>query len=154
MGLLNIFGRIVQGKPIYDVANPSEPARPEQPGAPARTELPRIAITRVENEYPNGRLELRVDFRNLENEPIFLDKLSVFGTRREIDHELKPGETREIPIYSGQPLQREPGGYLELQYRTVADGDYFLSRYQPRYRQTQEGCEVVGFEMAGPVKDI
>jgi len=154
MGLLNVFGRIIQGKPIYDVGGQPGQTSPERSGVAHRPQPPRLEITRVENEYPNGRYELRADIRNPESEPLFVDKIIIFGARREIDHELKAGEVREISLYSGQPLQREPGGYAELQYRTVSDGDYFLIRYLPRYRQTSGGCEVVGFEAAGPVKDI
>lgn len=154
MGLLGVLGRIMQGKPIYMPEDQPKQTGAEQSVTPVRMQPPQIELRRVENEYPNGRYELRVDMKNEANEPLFLDKVTIFSVRREIDRELKPGETREISIYSGQPLQREPSGYLDLQYRTVNDCDYFLAHYLLRARPTQHGFEVDDFRLAGPIKDI
>lgn len=154
MGLLGMFGKIIQGKPIYTPEGQTDQPGRQSPAAPGRQQPPQVSLNRVENNYPNGRYELCVDIKNDTSEPLFLDKVSVFGARREIDLELKPGETREVPIYIGQPFTSEPRGYVELQYRTVSDRDYFLGHYMPHLRVTERGFEVLSFREAGPVKDI
>jgi hypothetical protein len=149
-----MFGKIIQGKPIYTVEGQTEQSASGQQPAQTRQRPPEVSLNRVENDFPNGRYELRVDMKNETAEPLFLDKVSVFGARREIDLELRPGETREVPIYIGQPFASEPRGYIELQYRTVSDRDYFLSHYMPHLRVTERGYEILSFREAGPVKDI
>jgi hypothetical protein len=152
-----MFGKIIQGKPIYTPDGQAEQTGQEsaqQSAAGQRVRPPQVSLPRVENHFLNGRFELCVDMKNDSGETLFLDKVSVFGVRREIDLELKPGQTREVPIYIGQPFTAEPRGYVELQYRTVSDRDYFLGHYMPHLRPTERGFEILSFREAGPIKDI
>lgn len=160
------MGRILAGKPVYtpeDIARQQgtdyqPPVQPvaAAPGVPQHVGpkvIPQIHCGRIESLHNGNRLDIYVDLQNMSNEPVFIDKLAVLGQHREVDRELRPGERHQVLIYSGAPLTGAPQGYLELQYRKQADGDYFKSFYQIHFEKDVHGFEITDFRQTA-LKDI
>lgn len=156
------MSKILAGKPVYgseDVGQSQPPAggvpQPLVPTAPTGPKyIPQIDFGRVENLVKNGRLDMYFDIVNTSGEAVFIDRIALLGTRRELDSQLRPGERKQYCLYSGAPLTSQPNGYVELQYRKVSDGDYFKSFYVIRYERDEHGFHVTELRPSGPVKDI
>lgn len=171
MGFFGALGKILAGKPVYtpedasgagavppmqpDPANPDAYAAPPEVGAtPAKT-IPVVRLGRVECRASGQRVDIYVDMRNESAEPIFLDRILLLGTKRELDSQLRAGEGRQFVVYSGPLLTNPPSGYAEVQYRKQVDGDYFANYHQIRSQQEGDhGYVITEFRMQGPVKDI
>lgn len=158
MGIFGAFGRALMGKPAYT------PQQVEQEGAaqPNGTvqaagpkTIPKLSIGRVENHASGQRLDVYADIHNESNEAVFLDRALLLGTTRQLDDQLRPGESKQFVIYSGPLLLNQPSGYVELRYRRQSDGDYFADYHVIRSRQEgSEGFIIAECLLAGPVKDI
>ena len=161
MGFFGAMGRIIAGKPVYtpeDIPGEQSVASQAMPQSPAASAgpkmIPQIHLGRVESHLQGGRLDMYGDMENPSTELVFIDKLALLGQHREVDRELRPGERHQVLLYSSAPIVAAPQGYLELQYRKQADGDYFKAFYQIRFERTQHGFEITEFRQAGTVKDI
>jgi hypothetical protein len=159
MGFFGALGKIIAGKPVFETTsqNPQPPVNTSMPGAapvgPKR--IPQLQLGRVESRLQSGRYELYVDIVNSSQEQVFLDNMTLFGTRKELDTQLRPGETRQHLVYIGHPLTNQPGGYAELRYRKQVDGDYFMTYFQVRFERESDGFfKPTEFRQTGPVKDI
>ena len=158
MGIFGAFGRALMGKPAYTPEQVSKEASSEagQPAASAGPKtIPTVRIGRVENHASGQRLDVYADIHNESGEAIFIDRALLLGMRRELDSQLRPGESRQFVLYSGPLLMRQPSGYVELQYRKQSDGDYFANYHVIRSRQEgAQGFIITECLPAGPVKDI
>jgi hypothetical protein len=142
------------GKPAYGPET-AEPAAQVAAEPAAGKTTPIVRIGRVECRANGSRLDVYADIHNESAEVIFLDKILLLGTTRELDSQLRPGEARQFRLYSGTLLQGQPGGYAEVRYRKQGDGDYFADYHEIRTRQQgQQGYYITEFLMRGPVKDI
>ena len=175
MGFFRAFGRVLTGKPVFEPGQSQAgefkapelaelrarqagvapgPAAPNQTAQQRRT-LPIVRIGRVENHVSGSRLDVYADIRNESPEPVFLDRIALLGSARELDTQLRPGELRQFLVYSGPLLRNQPGGYADMQYRTAVDGDYFSNRHEIRSRlQGANGYFITECLLRGPVRDI
>lgn len=167
MGLFGALGKIIAGKPVYTPENvqqnqyngpPPDVVADHQLGAPISAgpkTIPRVRFGRVVCHANGPRFEVYADVRNQSGEELFIDKIMLLGTKREVDSRLRPGESRQFLVYSGPPLTAQPGGYAEVQYRKQADGDYFADYHQVRCRQLPDGTyTITEMLLQGPVRDI
>jgi hypothetical protein len=155
MGFFGALGKVLAGKPIYDTNSAPNTAtgQPARPGSTAKV-VPVVRITRVESPIQNGRLEVNVDVRNESAVTVRLDKIQLLGTTHDLDYDLRPGEVREVPVYSGPPVRDESNHYAEIQYRTES-GDYFAAQHEVRYRREGDGLlHISECRLVTPIKDI
>lgn len=155
MGFFGALGKVLAGKPIYDTnaTAGAEQPQPAQPGSTAKV-IPVVRITRVESPIQNGRLEVNLDFRNESQMTLRLCKFHFLGHAHEIDYDLKPGEVRELPVYSGAPVQNESDHFAQIEYRTE-EGDYFAAQHEVRYRREGDGLlHISDCRLITPIKDI
>lgn len=158
MGFFKAMGRVLAGKPVYE---PEDISTTEQqkaaeltPAADVHNVVPVVRLTRVECPVQNGRMDLYVDVRNESSEILFVDKIHVLGTTRELDASLRPGEARQFHVFSGTPPQSAGYNMADVQYRTEK-GDYFAAGHAVRYQKGSDGqLRVVEFRLITPIKDI
>lgn len=114
-----------------------------------------MRFERIESQWNGPGLNLYVDTVNESPVQIFVDWVNLMGTKRQLDVQLRPGQTRQLLLYSGPRFQNRPEGYVEVQYRTVQDGDYFMNYHEIRSEQEGErGWRVTEILQRGPVKDL
>lgn len=160
MGIFGSLGKVLSGKPVFEPEN--QGAQPDggqsgsQPAQPGGKVIPVVRFGRIENQWDGPRLNIYADARNESAVPIFLDWVTMCGARRQLDLQLRPGEVRQTVIYSGPRMENKPGGYVELQYRTAQDGDYFMDYHEIRSEEEEGdlGFRVTELLMRGPVKDL
>lgn len=169
MGFLSGLGKVLAGKPVFtpeeesskqnevnpknavnsnvDQNQPIEHAGPKQ--------IPQIYCGRVECLIKSGRCDLYIDVHNQSPQLVLIDDVNIFGVHRELQRQLRPGESHQELLYSGPLLTNEPRGYAVFRYRKQEDGDYFQSRFQIRFRRDQDGTyRITELLPAGPVRDI
>jgi len=114
-----------------------------------------VRIGRIENRTSGPQLQVFADIHNESHEPIFLDRILLAGSHRELDTQLRPGESRQFLIYVGPLFTTPPRGYAEIHYRRQSDGDYFADYHEiRRHQEGAQGYFVTELLLRGPVKDI
>lgn len=139
MGFFGALGKILAGKPIYDTTAPAPAgaASPQQPTGPVA--VPVVRITRIESPVVGGgQMEINFDLHNESATTVFVDKVRLLGTARELDTDLAPGQVRELPVYHGTPPQTEANHYAEVQYRSPS-GRYYIAQHEIRYHREADG---------------
>lgn len=152
MGFFNGLGRVLAGKPVYEPEDvkPAEQQAAAQLGGKV---VPTVRLTRVECPLHQGQMNVYVDIHNESNVNVYLDKILLLGTKRELDSELRPGQTRQFPVYSGPAPQHSKQNDAEVQYRTDSD-DYFAAQHEVRFAQQDGGYRVSEFRLITPIKDL
>jgi len=148
--------RMASGEPIYQQGDPVEPAATDspKPQAPGRKSIPQVMITRSECRISKPRMNCIAEIRNASDQAIFLDEVHIFGVKRELQRELRPGEERELEIYDG-PLVT--GRFIDECYLLYRDqtGDYFRSTHDVDCEQLPDGSQQVKrIRFLPPVKDV
>lgn len=156
--------RMILGKPVFDANDPEEQQTTADQAQPdpimgaidpdGRKALPRVAIERIEPRESGGHLELYAAIQNYSDVQVFLDKITMLGATREINHPLRPGEEREFPVYSGPDPRNDYYDNCDLQFRK-GDGDYFLARHHVQMERQHDGSyKVERVTLEGSVRDI
>lgn len=119
-------------------------------------ERPEVVLGRVQCRDGGHGMELDVEIKNNSQQSIFVDKLMILGTRRELDYVMRPGEEREFTVYDGPKLNHRNYNTCELQYRNDSDGDYFSSLHLVEFEsQDSDGNYAVrNIRFTPPIKDI
>lgn len=125
----------------------------ERPGPKV---VPEVYIERVEYRDNGSNMDVSVQINNRSQQEIMVDKLLLLGDTRSINHVLRPGESRELPVYNGPKPTHRNYTNCELQYRDQATGDYFSSLHIVEYEaQNTEGTyEIRNIRFTPPIKDI
>lgn len=125
----------------------------EQPGPKI---IPEVYIERVESRDNGANMDVSVQINNRSQQEVMVDKLLLLGVTRAINHVLRPGESRELPVYNGPKPTHRNYTNCELQYRDQATGDYFSSLHLVEYEaQSPEGTyEIRNIRFTPPIKDI
>jgi len=170
MGFFGALGKVLSGKPVYspqdqsvqqegsqlmdDTQTAAQPG--QQPGQVAGKVVPVIRFGRIENQWDGPRLDVWADAGNESEVPVFIDWVTMLGAKRQLDLQLRPGQERQVLVYSGPLLQNHPGGYAEVQYRTAEDRDYFMNYHEIRSEQEEGGLgwRITEMIQRGPVKDM
>lgn len=162
MGFLQGLGRLLAGKPVFEA--PPQPVAPgqtvpqtvDQKAAPSQLKtIPMVRIGRVECQASGNNLNVFAEVHNDSHDPIFLDRIMLAGKTRELDTQLRAGESRQFHIYAGPLLTTPPSGYAEVQYRKQSDGDYFADYHEIRTRaEGDKGYFITELLQRGPVRDI
>lgn len=125
----------------------------ERPGTKI---IPEVVIENVEYRNNGDDMDVDVDIQNNSQQEVFVDKISILGTTRSIGLVLRPGEQREVAVYSGDRPNHRNYTNCELQYRDQATGDYFSSMHLVEYEQEPADKTYVirRIRFLPPVKDI
>jgi len=86
---------------------------------------------------------------------VLIDKIYMFGVKREIDATLRAGQEREFLVYSGSKLTKQ---YFEarLDYKTQEEGDYFEAIHDIMflYHSEDKTYTINDIRLRKPIKDI
>lgn len=155
MGFFGALGRIIQGKPVFEVEQPKPPqqqggetsAQAPVPGeqpvgvtpvAPSGPKIyPRVYIERVECRMSGNDMELTFAIQNDSEHMVDLDRLEVLGRSQDLGTFLKPGEEREFRVYNGPRPTTSNMNRVVLNFRDqqTADNDAFRSEHTLEFKQ-------------------
>ncbi len=161
MGFLDGLGKMMQGKPVFEPPSQSD-AQGQSPSteqsANTSTQGPKVIplaqIERVEIHNNGSHMRVTVAIQNDSDAMIMLDKIRLLGTMKELDTQLRPGESREFNVYDNQRPNHRNYDDAQLDYRDMS-GDYFEARHTVEFRQEADNTYSVSrFRFVGPVKDI
>lgn len=154
MGFLDVIGRMIQGKPAFEVT-PSESRdttsdeSDDQAGARSlvdhrgRKIIPQIEIEHVTSHRQNDSLTVTAWIKNHSATEIELDKIHILGTKLEIDRRLRPGQAYQVTLYKGKMLKHDHDHKTSLQYKIIENGDYFLAHYSIEFKRESDGMYTI-----------
>jgi hypothetical protein len=178
---MGLFGRFLKGEPIYQpgdidgrqdirqqdpqqtqpTSQPDQPAQAQNqnatpaPAPVSHEETPIVRIGRVECNLNGQRFDVYAVIKNESRQPVLLDKIHMFGAKRELDRHLRSGESHQCLIYSGPQLVHEDHDYAEVFYRDDSGGQYFAAKHEVRYRrQSDNSIIVTECLLRGPVHHV
>jgi hypothetical protein len=166
--------RLVSGQPVFrpgeDVdgvthksdqileaqQQPTEPVVASAEERPGTKIIPEVIIERVEYRNKGDDMEVDVDIKNNSQQSVMVDSIMILGSNRKIGYVLSPGESREVPVYSGARPKHRNYTNCEMQYRDEATGDYFSSLHLVEYdAQEPDGTYTIrNIRFTPPIKDI
>jgi len=124
MGFLKGLGRLLAGKPVFEASPQTSQTGTDLPqqqntgATPSQPKtIPMVRIGRVECHASGNNMNVFADVHNDSQDPIFLDRIMLAGKTRELDTQLRAGESRQFQIYAGSLFTTPPSGYAEVQYR-------------------------------------
>lgn len=117
--------------------------------------FPVVQITKVTPHVSGDTLQIYCHLKNDWSQPLELDESHIFGIKRKLGAVLNPGEMQEVLMYEG-PVLKQEHQQVELQYKTHAEGDYFLAKLTPsfNYNAQTETFDISDFRPSEPVRDI
>jgi len=163
MGFFDALGKVLAGKPIYgpeDAAQGQPGTAPAQPmNAPQRTEAPHqhivpvVRVDRVESRVNGNRTDVNLVVRNESPVAVWIDKIHVLGTMRDVNDDLQPGESYECTAYSGPIAMNDAHKHAEIVYFTDKERKYFEAMYDVRYQQQSNGWYPIDLRLLLPIKE-
>lgn len=160
MGIFGSIGKVLAGKPVYEPTKQNDQLPDDGQSLPPQSQqvsgaLPVIRFGRIECQVSGQRLDVYADASNDSEVAMLLDWVTLCGVKRQVDMQLRPGEVRQLLIYSGQLMGNQPSGYATVQYRPAPDGDYLVDYHEIRSEQDGAmGYRITELLQRGPVKDI
>lgn len=116
-------------------------------------QIPELRIEDADTRQNGQRMEVYAVIRNDSDKAVFLDKIRILGTKRELDTALRTYEARKFLLYSGPRPTTTSYGTAEIDYHH--EGDYFQAKCRVEFRQEPDKTYTVHRIMAtGPMKDI
>jgi hypothetical protein len=155
MGFFGALGNIMAGKPVFGPDNTTSSAEraPQQDGGSTEKVVPVVRVTRVESPINGNRLDVNLEFRNESPVEVWLTRITLLGVSRGLSDDLKPGQSAEIPVYSGPIPPNDSHRDAEVEYRTM-DGEYFAARHEVHYQQQSDGLHVYQLKLITPIKEL
>lgn len=118
MSLLEGLKKIIQGKPAETGSLQSNI---------------KVYIESTTSKLNDGHMETYCRVKNDSDIAVLLDKIRLLGATREIDETLKPGDSKQVRVYSGEAPTNTGDNDAELQFRTEA-GVYYKARHDVRFK--------------------
>lgn len=162
--------RMFAGKPIFDPNDDArDPQNPREGEVPVLNEpqvqsrirkgdahsFPVAYVTRTTCHVNGTHLDVYCHIRNNWPEQLFLDKIRLMDTTRELDTFLRPNEEREFLVYRGPQLTRQPSGQALLDYKTTHEGDYFQALHDVTYSlRPDKTFTIAAIRLHPPIRDI
>ncbi len=166
MGFLDVLGRMLQGKPAFDVtSSETKNSANQEPDnfkvdtklvdKQGRKVIPEIEIENVVSHRQGSSLTVTAWIKNHSSVEIELDKINILSKKSEIDRRLRPGEAYQVTLYRGNVLKHEHDHKASLQYKIIENGDYFLANYSVEFKYESDGTYTIKrIEDNNGVKDI
>lgn len=117
--------------------------------------FPQVLIKGLKPHLSGSHMQLYCHIANDWTEEVEVDKIRIFGAKRELDTTLAPHEEREFLVYDGPALSQEYHE-AELDYKTKREGDYFRTVYTITFAYNGSDNTYLPSEahLDGPVRDI
>jgi hypothetical protein len=159
MGFLDAFGKILQGKPVYDGTSEkqSPPASDEPIATPQQGSkyIPVVRIGRIEVRQNGQNMDIEAYIKNESQVEIGLDKVRLLGGMRELDTHLQPGQERKFHLYSGGRPSNTSRDKVEVWYLTEGTADYFSSVHVIEFfKESDNTFSVRRIRFLPPIKDM
>jgi len=174
MSFFDAIKRLATGQPVFsaeseneskpeaadqDTPKPaaSEPSQ-QQSGTPRDEQgekiLPVVTVKRVECRLDGDRMQCWGVLQNQSLYKMELDKITLLGSRLELDNYLQPNEEREYLLYSGDRPTDENNHDCDLVYINES-GDYFNAEHYVHFTLQSDGTYIINrLEFSPPVRDI
>jgi len=121
---------------VYEVGAQASTKNPvSNPGASLRPI--KVYVEDTDSRLNGNRMETYCRIKNDSDSVVMLDKIRILGGTTEIDETLKPGDAKQVKVYSGQAPTDDNQHDAELQYRTEA-GIYYKARHDVRFKPDGE----------------
>lgn len=155
MGLLDGFGRFMQGKPVFEVPSEATSSSSTQPAQPASGPkiIPRVVIENCETHINGHRMKVIANIKNNSEKTVEVDKIFILGSSRELDTHLSPGQEREIVVYDGTMPTHRNYTKADLQFKDDS-GDYFSTPHIVEFEEEDDHYKISRFRDGGGVRDI
>lgn len=163
MGFFSAFGKILQGKPVFE-PNQNQPSMPQQqPLAGQQPQstpehigpkvYPQVYIERVLSTMNGSNMDMDVYIKNYSQTQVDLDRVEFFGHHYDLGTVLRPGEEREFRIYSGPRPNNTSQSQLELNFKDE-HGDYFCTDHTMEFHQEADRTYTVNRMRFLRVRDV
>ena len=160
MGFFGGLGRFLQGKPIFQTPESTEPLQPSententQMTANGPKVVPTVFIERSDCHNNGQNMRIEAHIKNSSTQEVEVVRVNLMGTHHDINTRLKPGESRELFVYDGSRPKDYNYKDAYLQFKDES-GDYFESHHTVEFRSNSDGTYYISaFNFVGPVKDI
>lgn len=172
----DITKRIIQGKPAFEAPPQDDTWEDNEPTtdfaedrqlkaqkAEAKSliddkgykHIPVAAATNVKSTQNGNHIELWVTITNQSDRDLRLDKMTLLGTRFELNYPLSVGAQRVFRVYSGPQMSNDSYKKAELYYQDVQTNDYFRADHLVDYRYESDGTyDVNDFNLILPIRDV
>lgn len=116
-------------------------------------EIPELRIEDTHVHSKGHHMEVHCVIRNDSDKEVFLDKVRVLGSKRELDTALRTYEAKKFLLYSGPRPNNTSQGVAEIDFHNA--GDYFQAKCRVEFRQEPDKTYSIHLiTTAGPMKDI
>jgi hypothetical protein len=165
MGFMDFLGRMAGGKPIFDegaaAKNNDTPQQPvdSQPETGLEKSdphtFPDVHIKRVSTRINGENMQVYCQILNTWNQEVMLDKITILGTKHEIDDFLNANEEQQFLVYDG-PMPTDQNREAFLDYKIRDTGDYFQSVHDVTfmYHDDTRRYSVNEIRLRLPIRDI
>lgn len=156
MGFAQGLGRFFSGQPVFDTSDEAQPTAGVNNNQQNGTKyVPQVYVSRVECDIDGPAMIISVNIKNNSNIEVFLDKIRILNTVKELDATLLAGAEKEYyAVFKGnRPLNTSYSECL-LEYRDTK-GDYFRSHHFVEYNfETDKTYTVRNIRFTPPIRDI
>ena len=141
-------------EPEQDADRPAEQTEVQYPVPSGAKYIPQVRIEQT-HAHNNGRhMEIRCHIKNESHQKVELDKIYLLGQKRELDTWLRPEESKEFIVYSGERPNNRSYDTVDLNYKNELS-DYFQTKCHVEFRQESDNTySVYRITHSGGVKDI
>lgn len=176
MGFWDVTKRMLQGKPAFTAAQSEDDWDDDAPTTDFSEERvakrseseqtglvdekgykhpPVVSIVNTKDNLSGQYYEIWATVQNQSDRDVQLDKVTLLGTKFQMNYPLGAGQQRVFHIYRGAPLTHDHYKKAELYYKDSPTGDYFRADHLLQYTYDPDGTyEVVDFELFMPIYDV
>lgn len=121
---------------------------------------PEVEIERVKSDLSSNsdHVDVWITLKNLSEFDVEVSRINFLGRNGGGGYFLKPGEAREVRVYSGDTPKNDAYHDANVQYKVTGNGDYFQADHylQFHFEQTEHGNFYVPEEckLTRPIRDI
>lgn len=136
-----------------------EPSPMAAQDAPEKKIIPEVEIQRVEPHLSSDmkHLDLWAHVKNHSPVAVELTRVQCLRQKSDPNRFLKPGESYEVKLYSGDTPHDDAERKALLEYRIVENGDYFEAEHTIRYNYDErDGNKFYipdDFDLVRPIRD-
>lgn len=155
MGFVQGLGRFFSGKPVFDVSDSISSNASNAPTSSGEKYIPEVIIEEVDCELEGSEMRISLTIKNESTVEVFLDKLRLVNTTKELDTTLRAGEEKQYySVFFGPRPNHASYSECQLEYRDTT-GDYFRTVHYVEYAfEPDKTYSVRKITYQPPVRDI
>ena len=132
MGFAQGVGRFFSGKPVFDANDATNQKQSPQSTSGAKY-IPEVTIHEATCDIEGVNMRISVTIKNSSTVEVFVDKIRILNTTKELDATLRAGEEKQYySVFFGPRPNHTSYKECQLEYRTT-DGDYFRTLHYVEY---------------------